>query len=556
MKILKLIFLITLFPCFLLNAQSGDIERGLNSINPEIVKGQLEFLASDWMEGRETGTRGCYMAADYIASMFKVYGLKPAGDVEWTRPGRAERRAGAKPEKIETYFQNFGLLAYEPGEKQELKLIKENGSILNFAYRSDFSLSTGTVGLEAEAPLVFVGYGYKSDDDSYNDYDDVDVEGKIVLRLWGYPGHKDTTSKAYKKFHPKGRYAMWYMRREKNDLASEKGALGVIEINPDEDEIIQWAENYPFRYNSEYFEGTERLRPGTGKRMTIPGDTLSSRLVTINVSNRVANELLEGTGVSFEDFEMKVAENMETDSKLLKGKTLFIKTEVNSCIVKGRNVLGMIEGEKKDEVIIIGAHYDHVGMKDGYIWNGSDDNASGTVGMMTVAKAIAATEVKPKRTIVFAAWTGEEKGLLGSEYFTQNFDSIKNVKFYLNYDMISRNDDDDTLGNKFSMSYSGDYPLLEDNSKMFNGELKLGLDIRYNPSKRPRGGSDHSSFSAKDIPVAYYFGGFHPDYHGISDHAEKANYRKMVSVIKLGFSQIWELANMEEPLGPHKHEAE
>lgn len=533
-----------------LYAQTDSLGKGLNSINSETVKGQLEFLASDWMEGRETGTRGCYMAGDYIASMFKVFCIQPAGDVEWTRPSRAERRAGKHAEQIQTYFQNIGLLAYEPGNEQVLKLKDKDGRILSFNYKSDFSLSTGTVGIEAEAPVVFVGYGYRNDEEGYDDFEDVDVKGKFIVRLWGYPGYKDTSSQAYKKFHPEGRYALWYMRRDKDEIASEKGALGVIEINPDEDESLSWADNFPFRYNTEYYEGVERLRPGSGKRMTIPGDTLNSRLTTITLSNRIANELLNGTGVSLEKFEEEVAKEMEPDSKVLDGKKLYLKTNVNSRIVKARNVVGMIEGENKDEIIMIGAHYDHVGMKDGYIWNGSDDNASGTVGMLTVAKAVAATGIKPKRTIVFAAWTGEEKGLLGSRYFADNFKDIGKVKFYLNYDMISRNDEDDTLGNKFSMSYSGDYPRLEEISKKFNKDLNLGLDISYRPAKQPRGGSDHSSFAAKNVPVAYYFGGFHPDYHGISDHADKADYDKMMNVIKLGFKLVWELANTDEPLSP------
>ena len=216
----------------------------------------------------------------------------------------------------------------------------------------------------------------------------------------------------------------------------------------------------------------------------------------------------------------------------------------------------MIEGEIKDEIVMVGAHYDHVGINKGYIWNGSDDNASGTVGMMTLARAVYETGVKPKRTIIFAAWSGEEKGLQGSKYFASNDKRIPDVMFYLNYDMISRNDEDDSLGNKFEMTYSSDYPLLKENSEKFAKELGLNLDIEYDGSKRPGGGSDHASFSAKDIPVAYYFGGFHPDYHGIADHADKADYKKMVDVIKLGFRSIWELANMDQKLIPSPNPSE
>ncbi len=549
------ILILILIISFNLNAQTQEIKKSLDSIQKEAIQGQLEFLSSDWMEGREAGTHGSYMAADYIASMFKVFGVQPAGDVEWKRPSRAERREGKMPEQLDTYFQNFSLLAYKAGEDQQLKLVNRNGTTYDFEYHSDFSVSTGTVGIEASAPVVFAGYGYKNEEKDYNDFEDIDVRGKFILRLWGYPGWKDTSCAAYKKFQPKGRYAVWSMRREKDELAEELGAIGVIEVNLEGNGSMVWAENYPFRYNSDNYEGTEQLRPGTGRRLTIPGDTLSSMITTINVSNRLANELLRETGVSFEQFENDVAENMEPDSKTLKGKKLYVKTSVKSEIIRGRNVLAMIEGENKDEIVMIGAHYDHVGTNKGYIWNGSDDNASGTVGMLNVARAVASTGVKPKRTIMFAAWTAEEKGLLGSKYFVDNFHKIENVEFYLNFDMISRNDDDDTLGNKFSMSYSSDYPALEENSKKFNEELGIGLDIKYIPSKQPRGGSDHASFSAKDIPVAYYFGGFHPDYHGISDTADKADYSKMISVIKLGFREIWELANSANKLSVNTEES-
>ena len=155
-------------------------EDGYKAINETTVKAQLDFLASDWMEGRETGTRGAYMAADYLSSMFQVYGIAPAGDVESIMPSWSEMRAGKKPQEIETYFQNFSLLEYDSGKDQYLSIITNNKNSkekVNFNYKTDFDVRTSTVGIEVESPIVFVGYGFKDEKENYNDYEDVDVKG-------------------------------------------------------------------------------------------------------------------------------------------------------------------------------------------------------------------------------------------------------------------------------------------------------------------------------------------------------------------------------------------
>ncbi|MCF8241319.1 MAG: M20/M25/M40 family metallo-hydrolase [Melioribacteraceae bacterium] len=548
MKKLSLLLFVLLISISITNAQSGSYEKGLSAINETAVQGQLEFLSSDWMEGRETGTKGIYMAADYLVSLFKIWGIEPAGDMEWVIPSRDERRAGKEPYQFQTYYQYFSLLKYEPGENQELALINSDGSKIILSYRTDFYVNTGTVGTEATAEVVFAGYGYKNDDYGYNDFEGVDTEGKILLVLDGYPGHKDTSSEAYKKFHPEGRYAEWYLRRNKSQWAEETGALGIISINLDGDAALGWADNDKFRYNGENFEGAERLTAGQMGRLTLPGDELSSSMSTIYLSSRAANELIKNSGINFEDFEESAKVDMEPDSKELDGKSIYLKTSVKSEIIKVRNVVGKIEGENPDEIIVVGGHYDHVGTNQEYIWNGSDDNGSGTVGVWTIAKAFAESGVKPKKTIVFAAWTGEEKGLLGSRYFADNWEEMDKVILNLNYDMISRDDDDDSLGVKCSMNYTESVKLFEDTAVKYNDDLNLGLEISFRPSPQPRGGSDHSSFSSKDIPVFYYMAGFHPDYHQYTDHVNKANFDKMTKIIKLGFSQIWHIATSDLPL--------
>ncbi len=537
----------------IISAQDDNYKMGLEAITEKAVEGQLEFLASDWMEGRETATDGIELAADYIASMFKVYGIEPAGDAEMTNVPWRERRRGAVPEEITTYFQNFSLIEYKPGEEQHFAFIQdseENQSKIIFKNKTDFSVNTSEVGIETKAPVVFVGYGYTSEEKGYDDFEPVDVRGKFILRLTGFPGHRDTASAAYKKFKPEGRYSTWRLNRDKNRAAKKRGAVGIIEVDPDKNIEIDWAENFPLRFNRNYYEGTEYLMTGVHHYMSLPGDTLDSRLTEIKVTMRLANELIKGCNINFSRFEKEVSASLEPESKLLTERNIYVKTTVNSKIVKVRNVLGKIEGKNPGEIIVIGGHYDHVGANRGYIWNGSDDNASGTVGVMTLAKAFAASGIKPEKTIIFALWTGEEYGLYGSEYFADKYESIDDVILYLNYDMISRNNYSDTTGNQVSLEYTSAYPQIESYTNLYNDKLELGLNIEYDPSPKPGGGSDHSSFSAIDVPVFYFFTGFHPDYHGISDHADKANIPKMTGIIKLGFSDVWEVATSKERFSP------
>jgi len=292
------------------------------------------------------------------------------------------------------------------------------------------------------------------------------------------------------------------------------------------------------------YEGDKRRASFSDTRMSLPGDTLSDRMNTISITMRVANEIVKGTGVSFADFEKYVAEKMKPASKTLTGKSVFLKTSVNSKIIQARNVVGVIEGEDPDEIIVIGGHYDHLGKHDGYIWNGADDNASGTVGVMTIAKAFMATGMKPKKTIVFAAWTGEEKGLLGSKYFVEHpYKPIENIKLYLNFDMISRQEVSDTMGVKYTMRYTESSPELKELIEKNNNNYGLGLEFTFIASERPTGGSDFASFAARDIPVFSFNAGFHPEYHQPDDHILLTNWEKMCKMIKLGFLTIMELVN-------------
>ncbi len=520
-------------------------DLGLNAITKSAVKGQLEFLASDWTEGRSTGQPGAYMAADYIASLFKVYGLEPAGDMASTRVSRADRMQGKRPESYRTFYQSFNLIEYKSGENQKLSLVNkssEGSRTVNFVYQTDFSVRTSDVAIEVEMPVVFVGYGYSDEEAGYDDFKGLDVKGKIILRLSGYPGHEDKDSKAYEKIGNKSRWALY---REKSKIASDLGVAAIIDVDQGSDVAEYWADNLPFRYNSGNYEGDVPRASYYDTRMKLPGDKISGEPTRISVSDRVLNVLLEGTDIDLEKFEEDAKNTLKAASKQLPGKILKIKTSVDSKIIRARNVVGVLPGKDTSEIIVIGGHYDHLGKHDGWVWNGADDNGSGTVGVMTIAKACMATGEKPEKTIVFAAWTGEEKGLLGSEYFANHpYDDAKMI-LNLNYDMISRDNKDDTLGVKCSMVYTKKYAVLKDLTVKNNEDYDLGLDVNFKPSSSPRGGSDHTSFAEKDVPVFYFMAGFPPEYHQPGDHLNLINWDKMVNIIKVGYLNIWDLANQE-----------
>jgi hypothetical protein len=536
-------------------------ETGFQAITKSVVRGQLEFLASDWMEGRATATRGEYMAGDYIASMFKIYGIQPYGDRESFRGGRGMFRRGPggapgsarMPELPKTYFQNVNMLEYGPGSVQELSVITHGAggeSSVDFGYKTDYTVRPGTVGLSANSQIVFAGYGFTNEKNGYDDYKKLDVKGKVVLILSGYPGYKDVNSEAYKKFRPEGRQAEFSIERDKITRAGKLGAIAVIQIRIGEDPTGEWVSNQIYPVRNRMNDADVAIQPASEKRMALQEDTLKSSLPVFTVTKRVLNLILEGTGLDLALFEKMAQEKMIPSSAILPGKYLAFKTTVESGIVRARNVLGYIEGEKKNEVIVIGAHYDHLGKVDGWVWNGADDNGSGTVGVMTIAKAFAASGKKPEKTIVFAAWSGEEKGLLGSSYFVKNIPDSVHVVCNLNYDMIARDEETDSLHNKAEMNYTEAYPGLKELTSKNLKDYKINLNLSYRSSKVPGGGSDHAPFAAAGIPIFYFMAAMHTDYHQPSDEVSKVNWDKMTDIIKTGYLDVWELANGDNYLVP------
>ncbi|MFN8208294.1 MAG: M20/M25/M40 family metallo-hydrolase [Bacteroidales bacterium] len=539
-------FAVVLF-CLSAGAQEDARERGLRVINQDLIKGQLGFLSSDWTLGRGTGSEGEYMAGDYLASLFRIYGIKPGGDMPQLRStGRMQRNPGPRVTPERSYFQEFNLVEYTPGEQQEFSIIQESktgSSRQNFQYRTDFSVDVSDIGVDLTSSLVFVGYGLAMDSLQYNDFKGLDLKGKTIIRISGYPGVRDSASAAFKKFQPRDRAATQALNEAKSNSARQSGAVAVIEITPGIDPSASWASNVPFRFNTATYEGDKDPSQVYRQRMQEPGDSISAALPRIILSPRALKALLDGTGIDVKAFESAVSKTLKPASREIAGKKIQLVTSVKTRLVRTRNVIGIIEGEDTSKIIVAGGHYDHLGTRDGYIYNGADDNASGTVGVLSIARAFAASGIKPKYTMVFACWTAEEKGLIGSEHFVnKTYRPEEKILLNLNYDMISRNDDNDSLKNRCSMVYTKPFKVLEDLTRENVKSNKLNLEVSFRPADKPRGGSDHTPFAEKGIPVMYFMAGFPEEYHTPYDHIEKVDIDKIVRITRLGYLNLFDIA--------------
>lgn len=214
--------------------------------------------------------------------------------------------------------------------------------------------------------------------------------------------------------------------------------------------------------------------------------------------------------------------------------------------LKMDNVLAYIPGKRSDEYVIVGAHFDHLGvdetLADDKIYNGADDNASGVSAVLQIARAFALSGEKPLRNVIFAFWDGEEKGLLGSKHFVQHCPFLKQIKSYLNFDMIGRNNKPEQPQHVVYF-YTAAHPAFGEWLKQDITRYGLQLQPDYRPWDNPVGGSDNASFARSGIPVIWYHTDGHPDYHQPSDHAALLNWEKVVEITKASFLNAWNLAN-------------
>lgn len=529
MKLTKYIFLPVSILVMPVNAQESYIEKGLQAITSDAIKAQLEFLASDWTGGRQAGEKGEYLAGDYIASMLRLYEVKPGGDYLKSLSLLSSSETGER-----SYFQNFTIIKTLPGNKPALSLTSKSGNTTittTFSNNVDFSVRPLYRSVEITAPVVFVGYGFKNEKIKFNDFRDLDINGKFILKISGYPAFAEKILTP-SEINSSVRALESYIR--------EMGAAGIIEFNPSA-LVAGRPEPKEFMNMSpaEHETGRDRYRP----RYSLPEKTMGEDLLRITVSCRAANEILKESEINIQDYIRKADSNQKYNISLLAGKSINFRSDAVSSQLAVRNIIGIIEGNNPDEIIVIGAHYDHLGMKDGFIWNGADDNASGTVGVLTIAKALMATGTRPEKTIIIALWSSEELGLLGSRHFVRNTTfPLKNIRLYMNFDMISRYISDNNK-KAVDMTYTASFPRFRDITEANLKKYGIDLEVNYHPSDDPPGGSDHRSFVEAGIPVIRFKPGHREEYHTPADESETLDWDIMEKIIRVCFANLCELSN-------------
>ena len=467
------------------------------TITSQELKDHLYTYASDEFEGRETGAPGQKMAVNYIREEYKKLGIK-----------------GGMPDG--TYFQEV------PLEVLEVPNVNLTINGTEFKITDNFiSLSSAMDGSLTASEIVFAGYGIE--DANYTDYSQLDVKDKVVLIKSGEPKTENGTYIISGDSTP----SKWSNFRQefasKRDLAKEKGAKCV------------------FYYNPQLYE-MAKGRFGSNRRKSMSLKGKSEDMYYFMVNADLAKAILPE--IDQDETAKVIATKLSLDYKN-------VSEEFSS-----ENVLAYIPGsEKPNELIIISAHLDHEGIKDGKVYNGADDDGSGTVAVLEIAEAFQ-TAVKngqgPKRSILFLNVTGEEKGLLGSRYYT-DFDPVyplANTVADLNIDMIGRVDPehDDTDGNYVYLIGSDKlstelHNISEEVNKKY---LNMTFDYTFNDDNDPNRfyyRSDHYNFAKNNIPVIFYFNGTHEDYHQPSDTPDKIRYDLLEKRTRLVFYTAWEIAN-------------
>ena len=487
-------------------------------ITQEKLRRDLSILASDEYEGRETGTKGQKMAAAYISKQFAADSL--------TAPVTAN---AANP-----YLQTFNL---ERSAWQLGGTLTVGGKA--YEWLKDF-YAFGRSPFQAATAVqpVFVGYGIEQG--PYSDYAGRDVAGKDLLILLGEPRTADGKAVLSSDGSPT-KWAVDY--RAKAALAAQKGARSVFFVD--------------FSPKADFAKLTARLAPRVMQPIIATADQAGGRAPSFFVSPAVGLKILGTNEATMRSYELATAATKKPVSSKLKPVKFTVSAPQDRSTVSTENVLGFLPGtDKKDEILVVSAHYDHLGIIGGQVYNGADDDGSGTVGMLALAEAFtkaAHAGHGPRRSLLFLANTGEEKGLLGSQYYTDHpVFPLPATIADLNIDMIGRTDVAHEGKPDYVYVIGSDklssqlHTVLETANRQYTN---IELDYRFNDPNDPNRfyyRSDHYNFAVHKIPVAFFFNGVHADYHEASDEVDKIQFDKMEARAKLVFFTAWELANRAE----------
>jgi hypothetical protein len=507
-------------PDVLSAARKGGGPRGADQIDATRLRADLSFIASDELEGRSTPSRGLDIAARYLAARLQALGLEPAGDDG-------------------TYFQTFTTTrrAVDPS-KTTLSLGDRA-----FTFGDDFlATAPGT----AEGPMVYVGHGYVVRKKSIDAYAGVDVKGKIVIAHSGFP-------EGVSRIDTRGESGpdTW---ESPATYAARHGALGVILV-PDYPTLAGWRTS---REAAATARGTFTVDAfQAGRPAPVPVVTASMPLVAA---------IFSGESVSASDVA-KAAQEHKAHAPVVLGEKKRITLAVGGRIdrLPTQNVVAVYEGSDpalKSEYVALGAHYDHVDVAASgtdRIYNGADDDGSGTVALLAMAEALVRANVKTRRSWLFVWHAGEERGLWGSRYFVEKPTvPLAKIVTQLNVDMIGRSrQPSDPAGQNPSLT--GTHETYVIGSKMMSSTLgalservnRDFLDLKFNykyddPNDPQRFffRSDHYSYAKKGIPIVFYFSGVHADYHRPSDEIDAIDFAKLERVARTIYATAYAVAEL------------
>ncbi len=488
------------------------LRDALNLIEAADIRQHLDFLASDALMGRDTPSPHLKKAARYIADRFQEYGLAPVQG---------------------SYFQKFRVSRVRLGKENHLTVIR-NGEETPYRLKKDFMPLDLTGSKAVEGELVFVGYGITAPEYQYDDYAGVDVSGKIVVILRHEPREKDPESPfAGRRLSPYGQI------KTKIQNAIDHGAIGALIVSD------------PLNHRSIRPRGF----PWPSLYPNLPNDAIpltlalteKNKIPVVGIGKKVVRQLF-GSVDSLRQWQKRIDATMKPLSRPLAGIRVRLQTQTDRQDEETQNVVGWIEGRDrrlKQEILVLGAHYDHVGVLKNAaagmdsIYNGADDNASGTSLLLSLASAYGRFPTKPRRSVLFIAFAGEEKGLFGSRaYVEQPLFPLEQTVAMLNFDMVGRNAPDTVLVG--GVTHSPDLIRINERENRFVGlELEYSLEPYYTRS-------DQYNFGRHRIPYLFYSGGLHEDYHQVTDHAYKINEYKIAMIARLAFRVSWTIANTEE----------
>ncbi len=485
------------------------------TITQRDIKEHIFTLADDSFEGRETGTEANNRAAAYIAKEFDRLRLPKIGE------------NNSYYQSISFTFSSWAETSIQSGDK-EYRLLWD---FVGFPQHSIDMID------QSYDHFIFAGYGIEQE--GYSDYADLKLKGGAVMVYDGEPV-VDGISRLTGDSIASTWSTDW---QKKSILAKQKGATLLIIVSNDLKELMN---------------ANRRLLLNRVSQLGDFSNVVHDGVNTIFISPAMAQEWL---GERSKEIIMRRDDVLQKGSAFMPlaiNKNFSINLDTNKEVLKGYNVMGFIEGDsKKDEVIVLSAHYDHVGKKGDEVYNGADDNASGTTAVLEIAEALATSSrmgKKPQRSILCLLVTGEEKGLLGSAYYAENprF-PMANTVANVNVDMVGRVGEEYLTSEQEYIYVIGSDRLSTDLHKVSEAMNQryshILYDYKYNDAKDPNQfyfRSDHYNFAKYGVPAIFFFNGVHEDYHQLGDTPDKINIPLMTKRAQGIFHLVWELANRKD----------